>query len=167
MNLEEGMIKLKTLSISGALLGASLTVASLAAAAPPKSAPKMFALEAFEHVKKDMIGEYEQMALKIDQQVKETEPGMLVHALTKVSENDQRAVYRWLEIFETPEALQAHLDNPPVQAHIKKLNSGILSGPSHIIIYADWDKGQKDYWRQIFGDILTYAPMNTGFFVKR
>ena len=161
------MKKSKTSLISGALLGASLTVASLAAAAPPKSAPQLFALEAFEHVKKDMIGEYERMGSKIDRQVKETEPGMLVHALTKVSENDQRAVYRWLEIFETPEALQAHLDNPPVKAHIKKLNSGVLSGPSHIIIYADWDKAQKDYWRKTFGDILTFAPMKTGFFLKR
>ncbi len=161
------MKKLKTLLVSGALLGAGLTVAGLAAAAPPKSVPQMFALEAYEHVNKDMIAEYEKMGLKIDREVKETEPGMLVHALTKVSENDKRAVYRWLEIFETPEALQAHLDNPPVQAHIKKLNSGILSGPSHIIIYADWDKAQKDYWRKTFGDILTYAPMKTGFFLKR
>ena len=161
------MKMLETLLISGALLGASLTMAGLAAAGPPKSAPQMFALEAFEHVKKDMIGEYERMGLKIDREVKETEPGMLVHALTKVSENDKEAVYRWLEIFETPEALQAHLDNPPVKAHIKKLNSGVLSGPSDIIIYADWDKAQKDYWRQTFGDILTYAPMKTGFFVKR
>jgi len=161
------MKKLKTLLVSGALLGAGLTVAGLAAAAPPKSAPQMFALEAYEHVNKDKIAEYEKMGLKIDREVKETEPGMLVHALTKVSENDKRAVYRWLEIFETPEALQAHLDNPPVQAHIKKLNSGILSGPSHIIIYADWDKAQKDYWRKTFGDILTYAPMKTGFLLKR
>lgn len=161
------MTTLKKLFVSGALLGAGLMVAGLTSAAPPKSATRMFALEAFEHVKKDMIGEYERMALKIDQQVKETEPGMLVHALTKVSENDREAVYRWLEIFETPEALQAHLDNPPVKAHIDKLNSGILSGPSDIIIYADWDKDQKDYWRKTFGDILTFAPMITGYFLKR
>ena len=161
------MKMLETLLISGALLGASLTMAGMAAAGPPKSDLRMFALEAFEHVHKNKIGEYEKMGLKIDREVKETEPGMLVHALTKVTENDKRAVYRWLEIFETPEALQAHLDNPPVQAHIKKLTSGILSEPSHIIIYANWDKAQKDYWRKTFGDILTFAPMKTGFFVKR
>jgi hypothetical protein len=61
MNSEESMKMLETLLISGALLGASLTMAGLAAAGPPKSAPQMFALEAFEHVNKDKIGEYEKM----------------------------------------------------------------------------------------------------------
>ena len=139
-----------------------------ASAGPPISEARLFALEAFEHVDKNKIEEYEKLGKLVDNQVEESEPGMLVHALTKVSETEAEVVYRWLEVFESPEALQTHLDNPLVREHIKKMEGGILCGPSKIVIYADWDDDQKDYWRKIYAGInLVFAPLVTGFFVKR
>lgn len=158
-------MNIKFLSI---LVGAVVFAATAALAGPPKSESKMFALEAFEHVNIDQIPVYEKMGLLIDKQVNETEPGMLVHALTKVSQDENEAVYRWLEVFESPEALQAHLDNPLVKVHIEKLTSGVLSGKSDIVIYASWDDKQIAYWTDVFsGTNFTYAPLETGFFVSR
>jgi len=128
----------------------------------------LFVLEAFEHVHNGQIETYEQMGKLIDDQVRDTEPGMLVHALTKVSVNADETIYRWLEIFDGANALEAHLSNPAVTSHIEKMNNGVLSGPTDIVIYADWSEDQKEHWRGILaGANLTFAPMITGFFVAR
>ena len=134
----------------------------------PASASGILALEAFEHVHKEQAAAYETMGKDIDDRVRETESGMLLHALTKVSENDTETIYRWLEVFENPMALRAHFDNPHVQAHIGQLQAGILSSPTDIVIYADWDEAQKTYWRNAFGDVnLKFADLKTGFFLHR
>ena len=131
-------------------------------------APHILALEAFEYVKRDQTDTYEAMAEEIDRKVQESEPGMLVHALTKISEDESETIYRWLEVFENAEALKAHIENPAVVAHIAKMNDGVLSGPTEIVLYTDWNETQKAHWREVFaGAKLVFAPTLSGFYVKR
>ena len=125
-------------------------------------------LEAFEHVHKARTADYERMGSVIDDQVKETEPGMLVHALTKISESDSEAVYRWLEVFDSEQAFEKHLSNPHVITHVGAMNDGVLCGETELVIYSDWTEERKNYWREkITGVKLTFAPMLTGFFLSR
>ena len=124
----------------------------------------LFFLEAYEHVHKDKTQQYEQMSLDIDNKVKETEPGMLIHAQTKVSENEQEVVYRWLEVFEKYEDMEAHLQSKFVQAHIQGLNDGVVCAPTELVIYCDWDEAQKAPWRESLGEALTFAPLVNAFF---
>lgn len=124
----------------------------------------LFFLEAYEHVHIDKTQQYEQMSLDIDNKVKETEPGMLIHAQTRVSENEQEVVYRWLEVFQQYEDLQIHLESKFVQAHIQGLNDGVVCAPTEIVIYCDWTEEQKALWRQNLGDALTFAPLVNAFF---
>ena len=132
------------------------------------TASNILALEAFEYVKRDQTEIYEAMAEEIDRKVQESEPGMLVHALTKISEDERETIYRWLEVFENPAALKAHIENPAVVAHIAKLNDGVLSGPTEIVLYTDWDEAHKAHWRDVFaGAKLVFAPTLSGFYLKR
>ena len=94
----------------------------------------LFFLEAFEHVHKDKAKEYESLGADADNKVKATEPGVLIHVQTKVSENDQVAVYRWLEVYEKYEDLQAHIENAHIQAHLQKLSDGFLCAPIEVVI---------------------------------
>ena len=131
-------------------------------------AQSILVLEAFEHVHIDKLEEYERMGSIIDDQVKASEPGMLVHALTKISESDEEAVYRWLEVFDSELALETHLSNPLVITHIEAMKSGVLSDETKLIIYSDWNDTQKKYWKsRLTGANLAFAPMITGFFLKR
>lgn len=131
-------------------------------------APNMLALEAYEYVKRDQTELYETMAEEIDQKVHDSEPGMLVHALTKISEDETETIYRWLEVFENAEALKAHIEYPSVVAHIEKMIGGVLSGPTEIVLYTDWNETQKAHWRDVFaGAKLVFAPTLSGFYVKR
>ena len=124
----------------------------------------LFFLEAFEHVHKDKAGEYERLSREVDNKVKETEPGNLIHVHTKISEENDKVVYRWLEVFAKYEDLQVHLDNEHVQAHVQKLGDGYLCAPIEVIVYCDWTEEQKEYWRQIPGISLTFAPLVNGYF---
>ena len=124
----------------------------------------LFFLEAFEHVHKSKAEAYERMGAAIDDKVKETEPGMLIHTHTKISEDDEKVVYRWLEVFQNYEDMQVHLENPHVQAHIEKLNDGILCAPLEIILYCDWTEEQKEPLRQLTGIRLSFAPLVNGYF---
>lgn len=128
----------------------------------------LLVLEAFEHVHNDQTQAYELMGKSIDELVKNTEPGMLVHALTKVSENEDETLYRWLEVFDGEKALETHINNPHVISHIEAMNKGVLSGTTDIVIYADWSEAVQAQWRETFaGANLTFAAMITGFFVAR
>ena len=124
----------------------------------------MFFLEAFERVHRDKVEEYERMGAFIDGKVEETEPGMLIHVHSKVSETEDDVVYRWLEVYESFEDLQRHLENEYVQAHIQKLNDGILAAPLEVIVYCDWTEEQKAPWRQTSGVSLSFAPLVNGYF---
>ena len=124
----------------------------------------LFFLEAYERIHKDKAKEYESMGTDIDNKVKETEPGILIHAQTKVSENDHEVVYRWLEVYEKYEDLQFHLENKPVQDHLLKIGDGFLCAPLEVIVYCDWTEEQKEPWRQIPGISLTFAPLVNGYF---
>lgn len=129
---------------------------------------KIVVLEAFEHVYNEQESRYLELAQIIDDQVRETEPGMLVHALTKSIENNVETVFRWLEVFENSNALEAHINNVYVAAHIEKLNNGILSSTTELVIYAQWDEAMKTYWKEkLSGARLSFAPMDTGFFLER
>jgi len=71
-------------------------------------------LEAFERVPKSKAAEYEQLSRDTDLEVKRSEPGHLIHAQTKIAEDENEIVYRWLEIYKDADALKAHFDNPVV-----------------------------------------------------
>ncbi len=124
----------------------------------------LFYLEAIEHIHKDKVAEYERLSAETDSMVRETEPGMLIHVQTRISENDDEVVYRWLEVYENYEDLQVHLDNEHVQAHVQKLDDGYLCAPIEVIIYCDWSEEQKEPWRQIPGISLSFAPLINGYF---
>lgn len=129
---------------------------------------KIVALEAFEHVHNEQVSRYLELAQIIDDQVRETEPGMLVHALTRSTDNDTETIFRWLEVFENSSALEAHINNAHVVTHIEKLNNGILCDTTELVIYAQWDEALKTYWQEkLSGAKLSFAPMETGFFIER
>lgn len=124
-----------------------------------------FFLEAFEHVHKDKVAAYEEMSRITDQRVRETEPGMLIHAQTLVAETDEKNVYRWLEVYRSYEDLEAHLKNPCVEEHIAKLNDGFLCAPLEVTFYCDWDEEQKAPWRQVEGLKLQFAQLVNGYYL--
>lgn len=125
----------------------------------------IFFLEAYETVRKSKIAEYEKMSHDTDAKVKDTEPGMLVHAQSKISESDDEVVYRWLEVFESYEAFETHLNNPCVQEHVKKFTDhDILSGPVDVQIHCDWTDAQKAACLKIPGLELTFVPLVNGYF---
>lgn len=129
---------------------------------------KIVVMEAFEHVHSEQVPRYLELGLLIDEQVQASEPGMLVHALTKSVESETKTVFRWLEVFENSSALEAHLNNPHVVAHIEKLNNGMLSDVTDLVIYAQWSDTLKTYWQEkLSGANLSFAPTETGFYLER
>ena len=104
----------------------------------------LFFLEAYEKVYKSKVKEYEKMSNITDQKVRDTEPGMLLHAQTKISENELEVTYRWMEVFENYEAFEAHLKNTFVETHLKIFTGNkILSDSVEVKIDCDWSKGKK------------------------
>ena len=125
----------------------------------------LFFLEAYEKVYKSKVIEYEKMSNITDQKVRDTEPGMLLHAQTKISENEFEVTYRWMEVFENYEAFEAHLKNPFVEKHIKKFTENeILSGPVDVRIYCDWSEDEKTKISKIPGLELSFMPLVNGYF---
>ena len=134
----------------------------------PPSDNRVLVLEAFEHVHNGLVQDYLEMAQVIDDLVKENEPGMLVHALTRSSGDEEETVFRWLEVFENSDALAYHLDSKHVTEHIATLNDGILSAPTDLVIYADWNDELKRYWQAQLTDAnLDFASVNSGFYRER
>ena len=124
-----------------------------------------FFLEAYERVRKSKVDEYERMSHITDAKVEDTEPSMLVHAQTKVSENEGEAVYRWVEVFKDYDAFETHLNNPFVQEHIKRFtDNDILFAPVDVRIYCDWTEEQKAACLRIPGIRLTFVPLVNGYF---
>lgn len=125
----------------------------------------LFFLEAFEKVYKSKVIEYEKMSNITDQKVRDTEPGMLLHAQTKISENELEVTYRWMEVFENYEAFEAHLKNPFVEKHIKIFTENkILSGPVEVKIHCDWSEEKKREIFKIPGIELSFIPLVNGYF---
>ena len=125
----------------------------------------LFFLEAYEKVLKSKVVEYEMMSKFVDDKVQDIEHGMLIHAQTKISENEHEVLYRWMEVFENFEAFEAHLKNPFVEEHIKKFTEkGILSGPVDVRIYCDWSEDEKTKISKIPGLELSFMPMVNGYF---
>ena len=108
----------------------------------------MIVLEAFEQVYPDRVDIYEVAACRIDEIVKQTEPGMLIHALSRQHATTEAITYRWLEVFANSAALSAHLDNPAVLEHTKLMSDGILTGPVRIVIHANWVGEECEYWKE-------------------
>jgi quinol monooxygenase YgiN len=128
----------------------------------------LIALEAFEYVNKDKVEAYERMGIVIDKLVKDSEPGMLVHALTKLSETNDEVVYRWLEVFDGEQALEAHFENPHVISHVAAMKDGILCSNTKLILYVDWEDDKKAIWQEkLSGGDFTFAPVVTSFFADR
>jgi len=125
----------------------------------------LFFLEAFEHVHKAKAGEYEEMSKRGDKKVQQTEPGMLIHVQTKVSENENEVVYRWMEVYEKYEDFQFHFENPIVKEHIQKMmEKEILRSPIEVIVYCDWTEEQKAPWKKIPGVNLRFGTLVNGYF---
>lgn len=129
---------------------------------------RILVLEAFEHVRNDSVQDYLEMAQVIDDRVQETEPGMLVHALTRSSGDEKETIFRWLEVFENSDALAYHLDSKHVTEHVARLNDGILSAPTDLVIYCDWNDELKSYWQAQLSDAnLSFASVSSGFYLER
>ena len=125
----------------------------------------LFFLEAYEKVHTSKVLEYEEMSKFVDEKVKDIEHGMLIHAQTKISENDFEVTYRWMEVFENFEAFEAHMKNPFVEKHINKFTENeILSGPVDVRIYCDWSEDKKTKISKIPGLELTFMPLVNGYF---
>lgn len=133
-----------------------------------ETAAQILVMEAFEHVRPDRCADYEAAGIVIDNKVKDSEPGMLVHALTKVSETPEAVTYRWLEIFKNADAFAAHFDNPAVQEHVAMLNEGILAAPTELVLYTGWTEAEKAALREkLPGAKLSFAPVLAGYYLKR
>ena len=125
----------------------------------------MIVLEAFEQVHLDRVDAYEVAACRIDEIVKQTEPGMLVHALSREHATTEAITYRWLEVFANSAALSAHLDNPAVHEHAKLMKDGILTGPLRIVIHAEWTGEEHEYWKERLATAnLSLANSCTAFY---
>ena len=125
----------------------------------------LFFLEAYEKVYKSKVIEYEKMSKSTDEKVRDIEHGMLIHAQTKISENDFEVTYRWMEVFENYEAFEAHLKNPFVEKHINNFTEkGILSGPVEVKIHCDWSEEKKRKILKIPGLELSFIPLVNGYF---
>ena len=125
----------------------------------------LFFLEAYEKVYKSKVIEYEKMSNITDQKVRDTEPGMLLHVQTKISENETEVTYRWMEVFENYEALEAHLKNPFVEKHLKRFTENkILSGPVELKIHCDWSEERKKEILKIPGVKISFIPLVNGYF---
>ena len=125
----------------------------------------LFFLEAYEKVYKSKVIEYEKMSNITDQKVRDTEPGMLLHAQTKISENETEVTYRWMEVFENYEAFEAHLKNPFVEKHLKRFTENkILSGPVEVKIHCDWSEEKKREILKIPGVKIGFIPLVNGYF---
>jgi len=127
----------------------------------------LFVVEASCCVYKNRAKEYEQACREADKKQEKAEPGLLVHVHTKVSENDEEVTYKWVEVYESYEDFQRHLESDISQTHLQKINNGILSSSPEVIIYCDWTDEQKAHWHQKYGINFTYPPMNAGFFRQR
>ena len=122
-------------------------------------------LEAFEQVYLDQVDVYEVAACRIDEIVKQTEPGMLVHALSRHHATTEAVTYRWLEVFANTAALSAHLDNPAVLEHAKLMSDGILTGPVSFVIHANWVGEEREYWKERLATAnLSVAKSCTAFY---
>lgn len=129
---------------------------------------RLFTLQAYEKIANDRTQDYEDRALVIDDLCKQTEPGMLVHALTKVQKTDDYTEYCWLEVFAHMDAFQAHVDNPHVAEHHQFLNSGVMIAPLKLVIYCDWTEAEKAHWsKSLDGVEVVYAHTITGFYLPR
>ncbi len=125
----------------------------------------LFFLEAYEKVYKSKVIEYEKMSNLTDEKVRDTEHGMLLHAQTKISENEFEVTYRWMEVFENYEAFEVHLKNPFVEKHIKRFTENkILSGPVEVKIHCDWSEKKKREILKIPGLELSFIPLVNGYF---
>ena len=125
----------------------------------------LFFLEAYEKVYKSKVIEYEKMSNLTDKKVRHTEPGMLLHAQTKISENEFEVTYRWMEVFENYEAFEIHLKNPVVEEHIKKFTKNeILSGPVDVKIHCNWSEEEKRKILKFPGLELSFIPLVNGYF---
>ncbi len=77
----------------------------------------MIAAIAVLHVKEGMAAEFEAAFAKLAAAVRAGEPGNRVYQLTRPQ--GQSTIYKVLEIYDSPEAVQAHRDS----AHFKELGA--------------------------------------------
>ena len=124
-----------------------------------------FLMEGYEHVHKDKAPQYEAICSDMDKIMEETEPGILVHTKERVSEDDTKVVYRWLEVFRDYEDFRFHLDNPAlVELGEKMEQENVMCAPIDAIVYADWTDEQKAPLLALEGPFtIRFAPLLSGF----
>lgn len=127
----------------------------------------LIVLEAYEHVDPARCADYEIAAQAIDDKVKETEPGMLVHALTRIAETPDKVTYRWLEIFDGVAALEAHFASPHVKDHVARMSDGILLSPVELVLYTGWSEAEKAEINARLGGALSFAEVRAGYYLTR
>lgn len=124
-------------------------------------------LEGYEHVHKDKARQYEAICSDIDKKMQETEPGVLVHAKERVSEDDTKVVYRWLEVFRDYEDFRFHLGNPAlVELSETMKQADVMCAPIDVIAYADWTDAQKAPLLDLAVEgsfTIRFAPLVSGF----
>lgn len=77
-----------------------------------------FVLIAWIHVKPGNVDQYLEIAAKVDEQVENSEPGMLFHNFD--ADPSDPLSFTWTEIYKNDDALIAHINNPPVQSYVEK-----------------------------------------------
>ena len=127
----------------------------------------LFFLEGYEYVHKDKARQYEAICSDIDKKMEETEPGVLFHAKQRISEDDSKVVYRWLEVFRDAEDFQFHLRNPALLELGERMEQeGVKCAPIEVIAYADWTDKQKAPLLDLAVEglfTIRFAPIVSGF----
>jgi quinol monooxygenase YgiN len=124
----------------------------------------LFFLEAYVHVHPDKETEFKSLSKTVNQNIKKTEPGMLMHVQSKVSEDEHEVVYKWSSIYRSYDDLPVHLENKHTQEYMQKLAEGIVTSPMEIRVFCDWTEEQKEHWRELPGLTVNYIPLVNGYF---
>ena len=79
---------------------------------------KPFVLIARIHVKPGNVDQYLEIAAKVDAEVENSEPGMLLHNFD--ADPSDPLSFTWTEVYKNDDALIAHINNPPVQRYVEQ-----------------------------------------------
>lgn len=133
--------------------------------ASPHQTSGIVVLEAYEYVHLRRQADYEAAGVLIDAICAETEPGMLVHALSQVGTTQDVVTYRWLEVFQGLPQLRAHLNSPHVAKHVAALQEGTLAAPTDLVIYGDLTPEERSALSAELGpEHVTFSATVTSFF---
>ena len=79
---------------------------------------KPFVLIARIHVKPGNVEKYLEIAAKVDAEVANSEPGMLLYNFD--ADPSDPLSFTWTEVYKNDDALITHINNPPVQRYVEQ-----------------------------------------------